>query len=61
MKVSDMIVLLEMNAWHRFLFWSVNIPRYLLGMDLVVWKCMIKFVPVKGFKKATIRLEKGEV
>lgn len=46
MKVSEIMVRLEMNAWHRFVFYAVNIPRYLAGKDLVVLKCMYK---VNGF------------
>ena len=59
MIVSDILVSFEMNRWHRFLFWSVNIPRYLLGMDLVVYKCMFKCEVVDGFKRATIKLGEG--
>lgn len=60
MSVGDIIALFEMNRMHRFLFYCVNMPRYLLGMDIVVWKCMMGCKTVKGFKKAIIHLGEGE-
>lgn len=42
MKVSELMVQLEMNAWHRFIFYAVNIPRFLVGKDLAILKCMYK-------------------
>lgn len=56
MKVSDIMVQFDISGWRKALFWSVNIPRYLLGMDLVIYRCMVRFEIVDGFKKATIEL-----
>lgn len=60
MNVGEIIILFEMGKWQRFLFWAVNVPRYLLGMELVVWKCMIGCKVVPGFRKATMKIDGDE-
>jgi hypothetical protein len=57
MKVSDAMILFEMNRWHRFLFWCVNIPRVLCGRDLVFYPCMIGKPTIPRFKRAVIIVE----
>lgn len=47
MKVSEIIVQLDMNLWHKFVFYSINIPRYLVGKELILLPCMYK---VDGFE-----------
>lgn len=58
MKVCELMIDVKMNRWHRFLFWSVNIPRYFLGMDIVVYRCMMGIKASRGFKKMRIQTEK---
>lgn len=47
------MALFEITGWRAALFWSVNIPRYFLGMDLVVYRCMIGCPVIDGFKRVT--------
>ena len=56
MKVSDTMEMFEITGWRAALFWSVNIPRYYMGMDLVIYRCMIGCLVIKGFKRATIEV-----
>jgi hypothetical protein len=58
MKVSEAMALFEITGWREALFWAVNIPRHLLGMDLVIYRCMTGVKVVDGFTKATIRTGK---
>ena len=58
MKVSDTMALFKITGWRAALFWSVNIPRYYLGMNLVIYPCMANRQVVKGFKRATIEVGK---
>jgi len=58
MTVGEIIIHFKMTRWNKFLFWSVNLPRYFLRMPLVVYPCMVSVSPVMGFKRATIELAK---
>lgn len=58
MKVSEAMELFQIKGWRELAFWCLNVPRFLLGMDIVIHKWMAGAPLIDGVSKVYLELGK---
>lgn len=56
MKVSEAMELFQIKGWRELAFWFLNVPRFLLGMDIVIYKWMAGVPLIDGVSKVYLEL-----
>lgn len=56
MKVSEAMELFQITGWRELAFWCVNLPRFLLGMEIVICKWMTGVPLADGVDKVYLEL-----
>jgi len=56
MKVSEAMELFQITGWRELAFWCVNLPRFFLRMDIVIYKWMAGVPLVDGVNKLYLEL-----
>lgn len=58
MEVSEAVELFQIKGWRELAFWCVNVPRFLMSMDIVIYKWMAGVPLIDGVSKVYLGLSK---